>query len=123
MKTDSLFYELFEFDPRSLFQLVQLDIKDEYIFESITVKTTEKRFDGFFKNKEGKGPHVFLKVQGYDDPKIYWRLFREICTYYELKDDSTEFIALVIFLEKDYDPGAAPPVMCFTQSIRTRLYK
>ncbi len=44
MKTDTLFYELFKLDPQSLIQLVDLDVKGEYIFESITVKTTEKRF-------------------------------------------------------------------------------
>ena len=108
MKTDTLFYELFEFDPQSFFQLVQLDIDDEYVFESMTIKTTEKRLDGFFKGKKGKGPHVFLEVQGYDDPKIYWRLFRKICTYYELKDDNTKFIAFVLFLDEKYEPGNVP---------------
>ena len=59
MKTDALFYELFRLDPHSLFELVQLDVKGEYAFESITVKTTEKRFDGFFKRTDGKGPNIF----------------------------------------------------------------
>ncbi|MCP4348975.1 MAG: DUF2887 domain-containing protein [Desulfobacterales bacterium] len=43
MKTDALFYELFQFDPRSLFELMGIDVDGEYIFESITVKTTEKK--------------------------------------------------------------------------------
>ena len=54
MKTDALFYELFQIDPRSLFRLAQLEVEGEYIFESITVKTTEKRFDGFCKRTDGK---------------------------------------------------------------------
>lgn len=44
MKTDALFYELFQLEPQSLFDLVCLNMEGEYIFESITVKTTEKRF-------------------------------------------------------------------------------
>ncbi len=46
MKTDALFYELFRTDPRSLFELVQLDTEGEYVFESVTVKHLEKRLDG-----------------------------------------------------------------------------
>lgn len=80
MKTDAFFYELFKIEPESLFELVKLDIEGGYAFESITTKTTEKRFDGFFKRTDGDGPDIFLEIQGYDDPKIYWRLFREICT-------------------------------------------
>jgi len=47
MKTDQLFYELFRFSPESLFELVRLPVRGRYRFESITVKTTEKRFYGF----------------------------------------------------------------------------
>jgi hypothetical protein len=75
MKTDSLFYKLFKIDPRSLFRLTGLDIQGEYEFESITAKTTEKRFDGFLKRKDGTGPNIFSEFQGWDDSKIYWRLF------------------------------------------------
>jgi len=83
LKTDSLFYELFQFDPQSLLQLVGLSISVRYRFESITAKTTEKRLDGFFTSQDGAGPHLFLEVQGYLDNKIYWRMFREVCTFYE----------------------------------------
>ena len=105
MKTDALFYELFRLSPASLFELVRLDVNGEYVFESITVKTTEKRFDGFLKRKDGQGPHIFLEIQGYDDPVIYWRLFREISTWYEQNDSRTPFIAIVLFINPKYDPG------------------
>ncbi|MBU0567172.1 DUF2887 domain-containing protein [bacterium] len=108
MKTDSLFYELFQFDPQSLLRLVHLKVQGQYTFESITIKTTEKRLDGFFKNVDGKGPNIFLEVQGYLDPKIYWRLFREICAYYEQKEDTASFVAIVLFLDRKYDPGIPP---------------
>ncbi len=63
MKTDELFYELFRLDPRCLFELTQLELEGEYAFESITIKTTEKRMDGFFKPEDGKGPIGFVEVQ------------------------------------------------------------
>lgn len=83
MKTDKLFYELFKVDPSSLFRLVQLDLQGKYTFESVTFKTTEKRLDGFWHRTDGVGPNVFGEFQGYPDPTIYWRSFREVCTYYE----------------------------------------
>jgi len=108
MKTDELFYEVFKIDPQSLFHLVQLPMEGIYSFESITVKSTEKRIDGFCKRIDGAGPHVFLEIQGYDDPKIYWRALREVCTYYEQNDDSVPFVLIVLFLDAAYDPGNFP---------------
>lgn len=72
MKTDELLYELFTIDPKSLFRLAQLEIEGEYTFESITVKTIEKRIDGFLKRTDDVGPNVFAELQGYPDQKIYW---------------------------------------------------
>ncbi len=115
MQTDSIFYEIFRFDPQCLKQLLQLKLEGEYDFESITVKSTEKRFDGFLRRVDGEGPHIFLEVQGYLEPKIYWNLYREICTFYEQRDDHTPFIAIVLFLDESLDPGefgvtCLPPV-------------
>ena len=86
MKTDTLFYRLFKIHPRGFFQLTGLDISGNYEFESITTKTTKKRFDGFLKGTDGAGPNIFSEFQGWDAPKIYWRIFREIFTYYEQTD-------------------------------------
>jgi len=108
MKTDSLFYELFRLHPASLFELAGLEPDGEYVFESITVKSTEKRMDGFFRSTDGNGADIFLEVQGYDDSAIYWRLFREISTYYEQKKSSQPFAAVILFLDKKYDPDNCP---------------
>ena len=108
MKTDALFYELFKFDPRSLFDLICLEMEGDYIFESITVKTTEKRFDGFLKRADGQGPNVFLEIQGYDDPGIYWRLFREICTWYGQGDSDAPFTAIALFIDENHAPKRCP---------------
>ncbi len=105
MKTDALFYRLFRIAPRSLFQLVQLNIKGRYTFRSITAKTTEKRFDGFLSRADGAGPNIFLEIQGYPDNKIYWRAFREVCTWYEDAENDTPFVVIVLFIDEKYDPG------------------
>ena len=105
MKTDSLIHEVFQFDPQSLIQLLQLNLEGRYAFESITIKTTEKRLDGFFKRIDGEGPHLFLEAQGYEDRKVYWRLYREISTFYEQRDERNPFIAIVLFFDEKFDPG------------------
>jgi predicted transposase YdaD len=108
MKTDELFYELFRFSPESLLQLIQLDIQGPYRFESVTVKSTEKRFDGYFKNIGDAGPDIFLEIQGYRDHNIYWRLFREICAFHEQRKDHRPFAAVVLFIDARLDPGNPP---------------
>ncbi len=108
MKTDSLFYELFKAHPASLFELAGLEAEGEYVFESITVKSTEKRMDGFFRRTDGKGADVFLEVQGYDDDVIYWRFLREIATQREQTKSSQPFTAIVLFIDKKYDPENCP---------------
>jgi len=104
MKTDALFYKLFRISPRSLFRLVGMRMKGQYVFESITVKTTEKRFDGFLRCVSGDGPNIFLEIQGYEDDTIYWRAFREICMWYEYSWSKKPFILIVLFLSEDHDP-------------------
>ena len=108
MKTDGLFYELFKIYPKSLFALLSLNMEGDYVFESITVKTTEKRFDGFLKRTDGQGPNVFIEIQGYDDPGFYWRLFREICTWYEQSDNNAPFVAIALFIDENHIPKQCP---------------
>ncbi|NJL58766.1 MAG: DUF2887 domain-containing protein [Desulfobacteraceae bacterium] len=108
MKTDSMFYELFKLHPASLFELAGLEAQGEYVFGSITVKSTEKRMDGFFRRKDGEGPNGFLEVQGYDDRMIYWRQLREISSEYEQTKSRKPFVAIILFLDKKYDPKNCP---------------
>lgn len=108
MKTDELLYELFKIDPKSLFRLVRLELEGEYTFESITLKTTEKRIDGFLKRTDDVGPNVFVEFQGWDDDKIYWRSFREVCAFYEEAERVVPFVLIIVFLDQKYDPGNPP---------------
>ncbi len=104
MKTDALFYKLFRLSPKSLFRLVGMKLDGTYSFKSITLKTTEKRFDGFMKRTDGDGPNVFVEIQGYEDNTIYWRGFREVCVWYEENDSDRPFVLVVLFTDEKYDP-------------------
>jgi len=108
MKTDAFFYEAFTFDPQLILDLARIDVDCPYTFDSISTKAIEKRFDGCFRPIDGKAgaPVVFAEVQGYNDPKIYWRLFREISTYYELRSSDEPFVAVILYLEDKFSAPA-----------------
>lgn len=107
MKTDTLFYELFQAAPQTFFELLQITPPCPYRFESITVKASEKRIDGVFEPTVDGQPIYFLEVQGFPDEVIYFRILREVMTYFEqrpkLKDN--EWQAAVLWLSKPDDPG------------------
>ena len=85
-----------------------MDAPGPYRFESVTVKSTEKRFDGYFKNVGNNGPDIFLEIQGYRDNNIYWRLFREICAFHEQRKNHRPFAAVALFIDPRLDPGSPP---------------
>lgn len=107
MKTDPLFYELFQAAPQTFFELVQITPPCAYRFESITVKASEKRIDGVLEPADASQPFYFLEVQAFPDNTIYWRAIREVATFFEqrphLKD--REWKVVVLWLDKEDDPG------------------
>ena len=128
MKTDALFYKLFRISPRSLFRLVGVRPRGRYAFESITVKTTEKRFDGFLRRTDGDGPNIFLEIQGYEDKTIYWRSFREVCIWHEDSGSDKPFTLIIIFLDNEYDPdncklSCRPPCRLIRKNLADCLKK
>lgn len=107
MKTDALFYELFQTAPQTFFELLQITPLCPYRFESITVKTAEKRIDGVLEPTAEQEPIYFLEVQAFPDNVIYWRAMREIATYFEQRPTQKDrnWQAVVLWLNKEDDPG------------------
>jgi len=107
MKTDPLFYEMFQVRPQIFFELAQITPPCPYRFESITVKTTEKRIDGVLEPTVPGHPIYFVEVQASPDKQMYWRTSREISVYFEQRPklQDTEWYAYVIWLNKDDDSG------------------
>jgi predicted transposase/invertase (TIGR01784 family) len=107
MKTDALFYELFQTAPQTFFELFHLTPPCPYRFESLTVKTSEKRIDGILEPETEGQTIYFIEVQAFPDEIIYWRTIREVSTYFEqrpkLKDN--EWQAIVLWLNIADDPG------------------
>jgi len=107
MKTDPLFYKLFQVRPQIFFELAQITPACPYRFESITVKTTEKRIDGVLEPTIPGHPIYFVEVQAKPDAQMYWRTSREISVYFEQRPklQDTDWYAYVIWLNKDDDKG------------------
>ncbi len=107
MKSDAIFYELFQTAPQIFFELMQIEPPCAYRFESLTVKTTEKRIDGILEPEQEGEAIYFLEVQGFPDEAIYWRALREVATYFEQRpsDHNSEWQAVVLWLNSGDDPG------------------
>ena len=84
MKTDSIFYRLFQELPSIFFELIgnSPQLAETYTFCSIEVKQTAFRIDGVFVPREDEqDPIYFVEVQFQNDTEIYSRLFSEIYLY------------------------------------------
>jgi len=83
MKTDPLFYEMFQTHPHIFFEIAQITPQCPYRFESVTVKSAEKRIDGILYPAVTDQPLYFVEVQGAPDKQMYWRTSREVSTFFE----------------------------------------
>lgn len=99
MKTDTLFYEMFQAAPQTFFELLQITPPCPYRFESVTVKTSEKRIDGVLEPSEAGQPIYFLEVQAFPDNTIYWRVMREVSTYFEQRPARHRMVRHCVMVE------------------------
>lgn len=85
MKTDSLFYAIFQSVPTLLFESLGKPTEEAegYRFTSVEVKQTAFRFDGVFLPPQHRpnAPIYFLEVQFQRDATLYRRLFSEVLLY------------------------------------------
>jgi predicted transposase/invertase (TIGR01784 family) len=79
MKTDTLFYEIFQTQPALLLELLGHDVAEivNYDFRSVEVKQTAFRIDGLLipKRKRSVAPVYFSEVQFQRDDRLYHRFF------------------------------------------------
>jgi predicted transposase YdaD len=107
MKTDPLFYELFQAAPQTFFELLQITPSCPYRFESITVKASERRMDGVFEPTVAGQPIYFLEVQAFPDVTIYFRQVHEVMVFFAQRPHliNAEWQGVVLWLDKTDDPG------------------
>lgn len=102
MKTDTLFYQLFQQFPWIFFQLIQPEQinLDAYQFIAPEIKQRSFRLDGLFTTTEEYAdlPLYFVEVQFYLETDFYDRLFTSIFLYFgQYKPVNPSWFAIVIF--------------------------
>jgi predicted transposase/invertase (TIGR01784 family) len=117
MKTDSLFYRLFQRNPKIALELLELDFSgDSYRFGSEEIKQTAFRFDGIFTplTDNPEQPIIFAEVQYQPDDDFYGRFFSEITLYLYRQKPARVWLALVIYPTRSVEKRASLEFKPFT---------
>ncbi|XWK86932.1 MAG: Rpn family recombination-promoting nuclease/putative transposase [Phormidium sp.] len=109
MKTDNIFYQLFQTFPNLLFELIGQppSLAQNYTFVSQEVKELSRSFDGVFLplNNAPDQPIYFVEVQFQPKADFYWRFFAEIFVYLGQYQPANDWRAVAIFGKRNLDPG------------------
>lgn len=101
MKTDSLFYAIFQSVPTLFFELLGQSVEEAvgYRFTSVEVKQTALRLDGVFLPPSDRptAPVYFLEVQFQRDELFYRRLLSEVLLYLRQYPAVKRWQAVVIY--------------------------
>jgi predicted transposase/invertase (TIGR01784 family) len=108
VKTDSIFYRLFQELPSIFFELIgnSPETANIYQFASVELKQTAFRIDGVFlpiQNEES--PIYFVEVQFQSDSDIYLRLVSEVSLYLRQNKPKNPWRGVVIYPSRDIDIG------------------
>ncbi|MFB2968919.1 Rpn family recombination-promoting nuclease/putative transposase [Aerosakkonema sp. BLCC-F183] len=124
MKTDSIFYRLFQTFPSIFFELLNLppEEAENYQFSSVEVKQTSFRIDGvFLPNTDAIEPPIyFLEVQFQPDKTFYSRFISEIFIYLDKTELKNNWRAIVIYPKRSTDTGETYRYIEFLNSGRVR---
>jgi predicted transposase/invertase (TIGR01784 family) len=106
MKTDTIFYQLFNTFHTLLFELIERPIAEAegYEFSSVEVKEKAFRFDGIFSPKAEDKPIYLLEVQFQQKEDFYWEYLSEIYLYLNQSRPEQDWKAIAIFARRSYEP-------------------
>ncbi|NJK33871.1 MAG: Rpn family recombination-promoting nuclease/putative transposase [Oscillatoriales cyanobacterium SM2_2_1] len=106
MRTDSIFYDLFQSFHTLLFELVGLppETAEGYQFISVEVKEKAFRFDGLFLPDTADKFLWFVEVQFQKRDKFYGELFTEIFIYLNQYQPVQDWRAAVLFPCRQIEP-------------------
>lgn len=99
MKTDSLFYRLFQEFPDIFFELIgkNPEIASNYQFSSVEVKQTAFRIDGVFLPNLESDRIYFVEVQFQPQQEFYSRFLAEIFLYLRQNKPENDWSAIVLY--------------------------
>jgi len=105
VKTDTLFYQIFQTFPQLVFQLLDRPVVPGYAFTSVEVKEKSFRFDGIFMPPIDRPtePIYFIEVQFQPDANFYRAFLSEIFLYLNQQQVNLDWIAVAIFPNRKTD--------------------
>jgi predicted transposase/invertase (TIGR01784 family) len=108
LKTDSVFYRIFQAIPGILFELLgqSPELAQGYSFESVEIKQVAFRLDGvLLPASDAQDQTVwFIEVQMQYDAIFYQRFFAELYLYLDLHPKTVDWQAIVIFPDRSTEP-------------------
>ncbi|EGJ33166.1 MULTISPECIES: Rpn family recombination-promoting nuclease/putative transposase [Moorena] len=127
MKTDTIFYRLFQSFPSIFFELINHSPTEAqaYQFASVEVKQLAFRIDGVFlpTTTTAQSPIYFVEVQFQRDSEFYSRFFTEIFIYLNKNKISNDWRGVVIYPSRNVDKGATQQYLELLDSPRvSRIY-
>jgi len=125
MKTDTLFYQLFQSFHTLLFELIDRPIAEAEGYQFTTAEIKEKafRFDGIFIPTTDDKPIFFLEVQFQPKNDFYWEYLSEIFLYLNQYRPINKWQAVAIFARRNCEPEIVDHVQEMIDSNRIiRVY-
>jgi predicted transposase/invertase (TIGR01784 family) len=108
MKTDTIFYSLFQEFPSFFFELINRspDEAAAYEFTSREIKQLAFRIDGLFlpKTDESDKPFYLAEVQFQPDADLYYRLFGELFLYLRQYKPTPLWRVVIIYPSRRIEP-------------------
>lgn len=125
MRTDSIFYQLFQLVPSILFELMGESASkyESYEFSTREVKELSFRFDGIYLpiTNDLEQLIYFVEVQYRKRDSFYWDLFGEIGLYNSQYQPKQDWRAVAIFAKESFDPGPLKQYQEFFDSGRVSI--
>ncbi|HEY9848187.1 MAG TPA: Rpn family recombination-promoting nuclease/putative transposase [Leptolyngbyaceae cyanobacterium] len=112
MKTDSIFYQLFETLPNVLFELIGQPPFDSrgYEFKPVEIKETLNSIDGVFvPAARTRHPIYFAEVEHRFDENFYYRFFTDIFLYLGQNKPNRDWLAVAIYIRRSIEPAVPRP--------------
>jgi predicted transposase/invertase (TIGR01784 family) len=125
LKTDTLFYQLFQSFHTLLFELIDRPIADAEGYQFTTAEIKEKafRFDGIFIPTTDDKPIFFIEVQFQPKNDFYWEYLSEIFLYLNQYRPVNKWQAVAIFARRNCEPEIVDHVQEMIDSNRIiRVY-
>ncbi|NEP42907.1 MAG: Rpn family recombination-promoting nuclease/putative transposase, partial [Okeania sp. SIO2H7] len=107
MKTDSIFYNIFQAFPNIFFELINRpgQTANNYKFSSVEIKQLAFRIDGLFLPNSPDLPIYFREVQFQPDEELYERFFAEIFLYLKQTELTNNWRGAIIYPRRSVDIG------------------